>query len=233
MKEIKVLYEDYKNKYSSFTAIKGSFNVDDKTIILNLDNVELTAYEIMTKHNFAIYAGKQIIACVKYWIGKDIEDLKKRIESNTDAIVDYWDNEVNAETQQIKENIIMVTYILEKKLSEKKKEAKLIHTGVTRVEVLQEAFPDMNLRLVQNGECGHIMLASTYKNQELALCRNDERLYLDCILNYRKAVDFMEENANEYVNIELFGESYEEHSVKDFMQSLKINASLNEVAKLD
>lgn len=183
--------------------------------------------ELMKEYNFMFHNHECVEKLLNECKDFDIDRIMSNININVDALMENNNPTVH---QANKELLYILLYILRKKLVEqKKKERKDAFTGVTYLGALRVAFPDMDLRLVGHD---YYTVASTYKNHELVICPNNERLYLDCILNYRKAVDLMEEKADEYNVIEEFGVNYQRHSVKHYMQELKINDGIGTVAKL-
>lgn len=115
MKEITVSYKDYKNsnKYSTLKKKNDSYNADNKTIILLLDEYEEKAMEYL-ENNEDDRNISEIATSIKYHIEFTTEEeLLQRIENKIDDI--EGEDEEESWVKEQKLHIQLFRYILEKR----------------------------------------------------------------------------------------------------------------------
>ena len=117
IKEIKVLYKEYKseNKYKGLKKKKNSYNEVEKTIVLLIDEYDEKAIEYLekTKVNRSIV---DVADVIKYHmnygsekkIKNMIEDIKEQYEDSLSRKEMY-----NGERQQLNNSINLLSYILD------------------------------------------------------------------------------------------------------------------------
>lgn len=115
MKELIVSYRDYKNKYGSIKKKQDSYNAEDKTIVLLLDEYQEKAIDFLNKTG-SNRDVKGVVDTIKYHMeNSDKMDVEERLESNKEWYDEFdGEDEYEDDLRETRESIELLKFIIEK-----------------------------------------------------------------------------------------------------------------------
>lgn len=114
MKELTVSYRNYKKKYESFPKKKDSYNAEEKTIVLVLNEYQEKAIEFETETG-SDRDIREVVNTIEYHLkNSNKEDVEERLENAKEWYKECEEDDAEDDLREAKESIELLSYILKK-----------------------------------------------------------------------------------------------------------------------